>query len=87
MYSLKNVKNTHGGVILKLLKSATLLKLFFIEGCFSRFLKKSGIFLIFVYLVKLLSNHEANLTKATINLKNISNFEGCGLTLVAYKKM
>ena len=37
------------------------------------------------YLVKLLSNHPANLSPE--NLENISNFEGCGLILVVYKKV
>ena len=35
MYNLKNVKNTHGGV---LLQPATLLKVTLFHGCFSRFL-------------------------------------------------
>ena len=34
LYDLKNVKNTHGGV----LKPTTLLKLTLLLGCFSRFL-------------------------------------------------
>ena len=37
-----------------------------------------------IYLVKLRSNHYAALSPE--NLENISNFEGGGLTLVAYKK-
>ena len=37
MYNLKNVKNTHGGVLL-LVKPATLLKVTLLRGCFSRFL-------------------------------------------------
>ena len=43
LYNLKNVKNTHGGVLI-LVKlqteavSATLLKLTILHGCFSRFL-------------------------------------------------
>ena len=36
------------------------------------------------YLIKLLSNHKANLSPK--NVENISNFEAWGLTLVAYKK-
>ena len=36
------------------------------------------------YLIKLLSNREANLSPE--DLGNISNFEGWGLSLVAYKK-
>ena len=36
------------------------------------------------HLVKLLSNHKA--TFSPENLENISNFEGWGLTLAAYKK-
>ena len=36
------------------------------------------------YLVKLLSNHWTTLSPE--NLENISNFEGWGLTLVAYRK-
>ena len=36
------------------------------------------------YLIKLLSNYEATLSPR--NLENISNFEGWGLTLVAYKQ-
>ena len=35
------------------------------------------------YLVKLISNHQATLSPK--DLENISNFEGWGLTLVAYK--
>ena len=35
------------------------------------------------YLVKRLSNLEATLSPKS--LENISNFEGCSLTLVAYK--
>ena len=41
LYNLKNVKNTHGGrlILVKLqYKSATLLKLTLLHGCFSRFL-------------------------------------------------
>ena len=37
LYNLKNVKNTHGGVLL-LVKPATLLKVTLLRGCFSRFL-------------------------------------------------
>ena len=37
MYNLKNVKNTHGGVLL-LVKPATLLKVTLLHGCFPRFL-------------------------------------------------
>ena len=38
LYNLKNVKNTHGGVLL-LVKPATLLKVTFLHGSFSRFFK------------------------------------------------
>ena len=37
LYNLKNVKNTHGRVLL-LVKHATLLKVTLLHGCFSRFL-------------------------------------------------
>ena len=37
LYNLKNVKNTHGGV-LTLVQAATLLKSTLLHGCFSRFL-------------------------------------------------
>ena len=41
-YNLKNVKNTHAGVLISVkvagLKPATLLKLTLLHGCFSRFL-------------------------------------------------
>ena len=37
----------------------------------------------FVYLVKLLSNREANLSPESF--ENAGNFEGWGVTLVAYK--
>ena len=37
LYNLKNVKNTHGGVLL-LAKPATLLKVTLLHGCFLRFL-------------------------------------------------
>ena len=37
------------------------------------------------YLIKLLSNHPATLSPE--NPQKISNFEGCGLTLVVYKKV
>ena len=37
LYNLKNVKNTHGGVLL-LVKPATLLKVTLLHGCFLRFL-------------------------------------------------
>ena len=43
-----------------------------------------GIHLKFFYLVNLLSYREAALSPE--NLENTSNFEGLGLTLVAYKK-
>ena len=36
LYDLKDVKDTHGGVLI-LVKPATLLKLTFLHGCFSRF--------------------------------------------------
>ena len=36
LYYLKNVKNTHGEVLL-LVKPATLLKITLLHGCFSRF--------------------------------------------------
>ena len=42
LYNLKYVKNTHGGVLLlvvKLLQPATLLKVTLLRGCFSRFCK------------------------------------------------
>ena len=39
MYNLKNVKNTHGAV---LLQPATLLKVTLFHGCFSRFLKRAA---------------------------------------------
>ena len=41
MYNLKNVRNTHGGVLLLIklqAKPATLLKAILLHGCFSRFL-------------------------------------------------
>ena len=41
LHNLKNVKNTHGGVLILVkcgLKSATLLKLTLLHECFSRFL-------------------------------------------------
>ena len=40
LYNLKNVKNTHGGVLLlvKLQALATLLKVTLLHGCFSCFL-------------------------------------------------
>ena len=41
LYNLKNVKNTHGGVLLLVklqAKPATLLKVTLLHGCFSRFL-------------------------------------------------
>ena len=37
LYNLKNMKKTHGGVLL-LVKPATLLKVTLLHGCFSRFL-------------------------------------------------
>ena len=37
LYNLKNVKNTHGGVLL-LVKLQALLKVTLLHGCFSRFL-------------------------------------------------
>ena len=37
LFNSKNVKNTHGGVLI-LVKPATLLKLIFLHGCSSRFL-------------------------------------------------
>ena len=48
-------------------------------------LKINGIHLKCVFLVKQESNHQANLSPE--NLENTSNFEGCGSTLVAYKKV
>ena len=45
----------------------------------------SFVHLKFVYLVKILSNHEVILSPE--NLENGSNFEGWGLTIVAYKKV
>ena len=43
LYNFKNVKNTHGGVlILVKLKPATLLKLILFHGCFSRFLNATN---------------------------------------------
>ena len=47
--------------------------------------KVTGIQLKFICLVKQLSSCQATLSPE--NLKNTSNFEGSGLTLVAYKKM
>ena len=38
LYDFKNVKNTHGGVLLLVLWSATLLKVRLLHGCFTRFL-------------------------------------------------
>ena len=41
LYNLKNVKNTHGGMLLLVklqAKPATLLKVTLLHGCFSRFL-------------------------------------------------
>ena len=42
LYNLKNVKNTHGGLLLlvksQALKAATVLKVTLLHGCFSRFL-------------------------------------------------
>ena len=37
LYNLKNVKNTHGGVLLLVQLQATLLKVALLYGCFSRF--------------------------------------------------
>ena len=37
LYNLKNMKNTHGGVLL--LEPAALLEITLIHGCFSRFFK------------------------------------------------
>ena len=37
LYNLKNVENSHGGVLL-LVKPTTLLKVTLLHGCFSRFL-------------------------------------------------
>ena len=46
LYNLKNVKNTHGRVLflvkLQALKPATLLKVTFLHGCFSRFLNRTN---------------------------------------------
>ena len=38
LYNLKNMKNTHGGVLLLVKLEATLLKVTLLHGCFSRFL-------------------------------------------------
>ena len=38
LYNLKNVKNTHGGLLILVKLQATLLKLRLLYGCFSRFL-------------------------------------------------
>ena len=38
LYSLENVKNTHGGVLILVKLQATLLKLTLLHGCFSGFL-------------------------------------------------
>ena len=41
LYNLKNVKNTHGGVLI--IVPATLLKLTLLHGCFSRFLNCTNV--------------------------------------------
>ena len=46
--------------------------------------KFTGIHLKFVYLVKLLGNRYA--TSSPKNFENANNFEGRGLTLIAYKQ-
>ena len=38
LYNLENVKNTHGGVLLLVKFTITLLKVTLIDGCFSPFL-------------------------------------------------
>ena len=38
LYNFKNARNAHGGVLLLVKKSATLLKVTLLHGCFSRFL-------------------------------------------------
>ena len=41
LHNLKNMKDTHGGVLL-LVKPATLLKITLLHGCFSRFLNSTN---------------------------------------------